>query len=59
VAAQPWRDPTVARADLMPADAAAEFADDEEPRPAFPYLTAAEAEVRLESGQPSGPTPSR
>src|SRR6516165_1580431 len=48
VAAQPWRDPTVARADLDAfADAAAAFADDEEEPTlgAFlAYLTAAEAE---------------
>ncbi len=59
VAAQPWRDPTVARADLDAfADAAAEFANDEEEPTlgAFlAYLTAAEAEeFGLESGQPSG-----
>jgi len=59
VAAQPWRDPTVARADLDAfADAAAAFADDEEEPTlgAFlAYLTAAEAEeFGLESGQPSG-----
>ena len=48
VAAQPWRDPAVARADLDAfADAAAAFADDEEePTLAafLAYLTAAEAE---------------
>ncbi len=59
VAAQPWRDPAVARADLDAfADAAAAFADDEEEPTlgAFlSYLTAAEAEeFGLESGQPSG-----
>jgi DNA helicase II / ATP-dependent DNA helicase PcrA len=59
VAAQPWRDPAAARADLDAfADAAAVFAaDDEEPTlGAFlAYLTAAEAEeFGLESGQPSG-----
>jgi DNA helicase-2/ATP-dependent DNA helicase PcrA len=59
VAAQPWRDPTVSRADLDAfADAAAAFADDEEEPTlgAFlAYLTAAEAEeFGLESGQPSG-----
>jgi DNA helicase-2/ATP-dependent DNA helicase PcrA len=59
VAAQPWRDPTVARADLDAfADAAAAFADDQEEPTlgAFlAYLTAAEAEeFGLESGQPSG-----
>ena len=59
VAAQPWRDPAVARADLDAfADAAAAFADDEEEPTlgAFlAYLTAAEAEeFGLESGQPSG-----
>jgi DNA helicase-2/ATP-dependent DNA helicase PcrA len=59
VAAQPWRDPAVARADLDAfADAAATFADDEEEPTlgAFlAYLTAAEAEeFGLESGQPSG-----
>ncbi len=59
VAAQPWRDPTAARADLDAfADAAAAFADDEEEPTlgAFlAYLTAAEAEeFGLESGQPSG-----
>jgi ATP-dependent DNA helicase UvrD/PcrA len=59
VAAQPWRDPGVARADLDAfADAAAAFADDEEEPTlgAFlAYLTAAEAEeFGLESGQPSG-----
>jgi ATP-dependent DNA helicase UvrD/PcrA len=59
VAAQPWRDPAVARADLDAfADAAAAFADDEEePTLAafLAYLTAAEAEeYGLESGQPSG-----
>ncbi len=59
VAAQPWRDPAVARADLDAfADAAAAFAaDEEEPTlGAFlAYLTAAEAEeFGLESGQPSG-----
>src|SRR5215469_9968873 len=55
VAAQPWRDPTAARADLDAfADAAAAFADDEEEPTlgAFlAYLTAAEAEeFGLESG---------
>jgi DNA helicase-2/ATP-dependent DNA helicase PcrA len=59
VGAQPWRDPTAARADLDAfADAAATFADDEEEPTlgAFlSYLTAAEAEeFGLESGQPSG-----
>jgi DNA helicase-2/ATP-dependent DNA helicase PcrA len=59
VAAQPWRDPAAARADLDAfADAAAAFADDEEEPTlgAFlAYLTAAEAEeFGLESGQPSG-----
>ncbi|HEV3295652.1 MAG TPA: ATP-dependent helicase, partial [Streptosporangiaceae bacterium] len=59
VAAQPWRDPVAARADLDAfADAAAAFADDEEEPTlgAFlAYLTAAEAEeFGLESGQPSG-----
>ena len=59
VAAQPWRDPAVARADLDAfADAAAAFADDEEEPTlgAFlAYLTAAESEeFGLESGQPSG-----
>ena len=59
VAAQPWRDPAVARADLDAfADAAAAFADDEEEPTlgAFlAYLTAAEAEeFGLETGQPSG-----
>jgi DNA helicase-2/ATP-dependent DNA helicase PcrA len=59
VAAQPWRDPATARADLDAfADAAAAFADDEEEPTlgAFlAYLTAAEAEeFGLESGQPSG-----
>jgi ATP-dependent DNA helicase UvrD/PcrA len=59
VAAQPWRDPTSARADLDAfADAAATFADDEEEPTlgAFlAFLTAAEAEeFGLESGQPSG-----
>ncbi len=59
VAAQPWRDPAVARADLDAfADAAAAFADDEEEPTlgAFlAFLTAAEAEeFGLESGQPSG-----
>jgi DNA helicase-2/ATP-dependent DNA helicase PcrA len=59
VAAQPWRDPTAARADLDAfADAAAAFADDEEEPTlgAFlAFLTAAEAEeFGLESGQPSG-----
>jgi DNA helicase-2/ATP-dependent DNA helicase PcrA len=59
VSAQPWRDPTAARADLDAfADAAATFADDEEEPTlgAFlAYLTAAEAEeFGLESGQPSG-----
>jgi len=59
VAAEPWRDPAVARADLDAfADAAAAFADDEEEPTlgAFlAFLTAAEAEeFGLESGQPSG-----
>ena len=59
VAAQPWRDPAAARADLDAfADAAATFADDEEEPTlgAFlAYLTAAEAEeFGLESGRPSG-----
>ncbi len=59
VAAQPWRDPAAARADLDAfADAAAAFADDEEEPTlgAFlAFLTAAEAEeFGLESGQPSG-----
>jgi DNA helicase-2/ATP-dependent DNA helicase PcrA len=59
VAAQPWRDPAVARADLDAfADAAAAFADDEEePTLAafLAYLTAAEAEeFGLEAGRPSG-----
>ena len=59
VAAQPWRDPAVARADLDAfADAAAAFADDEEePTLAafLAYLTAAEAEeYGLEAGRPSG-----
>src|SRR5262249_56546029 len=59
VAAQPWRDPTVARADLDAfADAAAAFADDEEEPTlgAFlAYLTAAEAEeFGLEAGRPGG-----
>ncbi|HEY6276598.1 MAG TPA: PD-(D/E)XK nuclease family protein [Streptosporangiaceae bacterium] len=59
VAAQPWRDPAAARADLDAfADAAAAFADDEEEPTlgAFlAYLTAAEAEeFGLESGRPSG-----
>jgi ATP-dependent DNA helicase UvrD/PcrA len=59
VAAQPWRDPTAARADLDAfVDAAATFADDEEEPTlgAFlAYLNAAEAEeYGLESGQPSG-----
>jgi DNA helicase-2/ATP-dependent DNA helicase PcrA len=59
VAAQPWRDPTAARADLDAfVDAAAAFADDEEEPTlgAFlAYLNAAEAEeYGLESGQPSG-----
>ena len=59
VAAQPWRDPAAARADLDAfADAAAAFADDEEEPTlgAFlSYLAAAEAEeFGLESGQPSG-----
>src|SRR5262249_54635828 len=59
VAAQPWRDPASARADLDAfADAAAAFADDEEEPTlgAFlAYLTAAETEeFGLESGQPSG-----
>ena len=59
MAAQPWRDPAVARADLDAfADAAAAFANDEEEPTlgAFlAYLTAAEAEeFGLESGQPSG-----
>jgi DNA helicase-2/ATP-dependent DNA helicase PcrA len=59
VAAQPWRDPAAARADLDAfADAAATFADDEEEPTlgAFlAYLNAAETEeYGLESGQPSG-----
>jgi ATP-dependent DNA helicase UvrD/PcrA len=59
VAAQPWRDPGAARADLDAfADAAASFADDEEEPTlgAFlAYLAAAETEeFGLESGQPSG-----
>ncbi|MBO0776056.1 MAG: ATP-dependent helicase, partial [Actinobacteria bacterium] len=59
VAAQPWRDPAAARADLDAfADAAAAFTDgDEEPTlGAFlAYLAAAEAEeFGLESGRPSG-----
>ena len=59
VAAQPWRDPAAARADLDAfADAASTFADDEEEPTlgAFlAYLTAAEAEeFGLESGRPSG-----
>jgi ATP-dependent DNA helicase UvrD/PcrA len=59
VAAQPWRDPAAARADLDAfADAAAAFADDEEEPTlgAFlAYLAAAETEeFGLESGQPSG-----
>ncbi|MBO0786356.1 MAG: ATP-dependent helicase, partial [Actinobacteria bacterium] len=59
VAAQPWRDPAAARADLDAfADEAAAFADDEEEPTlgAFlAYLTAAEAEeFGLESGRPSG-----
>jgi DNA helicase-2/ATP-dependent DNA helicase PcrA len=59
VAAQPWRDPAVARADLDAfADAAAAFADDEEePTLAafLAYLTAAEAEeYGLEAGRLSG-----
>jgi DNA helicase-2/ATP-dependent DNA helicase PcrA len=59
VAAQPWRDPATARADLDAfVDAAAAFADDDEEPTlgAFlAYLTAAEAEeYGLESGQPSG-----
>src|SRR5215831_10543917 len=59
VAAQPWRDPAAARADLDAfADAAATFADDQEEPTlgAFlAYLTAAEAEeFGLESGRPSG-----
>ncbi|HYA53505.1 MAG TPA: ATP-dependent DNA helicase, partial [Streptosporangiaceae bacterium] len=59
VAAQPWRDPAAARADLDAfADAASAFAgDQEEPTlGAFlAYLTAAEAEeFGLESGRPSG-----
>jgi DNA helicase II / ATP-dependent DNA helicase PcrA len=59
VAAQPWRDPAAARADLDAfADAAATFADDEEEPTlgAFlAFLTAAEAEeFGLESGRPSG-----
>ena len=59
VAAQPWRDPAVARADLDAfADAAAAFADDEEePTLAafLTYLAAAEAEeFGLEAGRPSG-----
>jgi DNA helicase II / ATP-dependent DNA helicase PcrA len=59
VAAQPWRDPAAARADLDAfADAASMFADDQEEPTlgAFlAYLTAAEAEeFGLESGRPSG-----
>jgi ATP-dependent DNA helicase UvrD/PcrA len=59
VAAQPWRDPAVARADLDAfADAAAAFADDEEEPTlgAFlAFLTAAEAEeFGLEAGRLSG-----
>ena len=59
VAAQPWRDPAAARADLDAfTDAAAAFADGEEEPTlgAFlAYLTAAEAEeFGLESGRPSG-----
>ncbi|HEY5987671.1 MAG TPA: PD-(D/E)XK nuclease family protein, partial [Streptosporangiaceae bacterium] len=59
VAAQPWRDPAAARADLDAfADAAAAFADDEEEPTlgAFlAYLAAAETEeFGLEAGQPSG-----
>ena len=59
VAAQPWRDPAAARADLDAfADAASTFADDQEEPTlgAFlAYLTAAEAEeFGLESGRPSG-----
>jgi DNA helicase-2/ATP-dependent DNA helicase PcrA len=59
VAAQPWRDPAAARADLDAfADAASAFADDQEEPTlgAFlAYLTAAEAEeFGLESGRPSG-----
>jgi DNA helicase II / ATP-dependent DNA helicase PcrA len=59
VAAQPWRDPAAARADLDAfADAASSFADDQEEPTlgAFlAYLTAAEAEeFGLESGRPSG-----
>ncbi|MGE5135800.1 MAG: UvrD-helicase domain-containing protein, partial [Gemmatimonadota bacterium] len=59
VAAQPWRDPAAARADLDAfTDAAASFADGEEEPTlgAFlAYLTAAEAEeFGLESGRPSG-----
>ncbi len=59
VAAQPWRDPAVARADLDAfTDAAAAFADDDEEPTlvAFlAYLAAAEAEeFGLEAGRPSG-----
>ena len=59
VAAQPWRDPAAARADLDAfADAASTFADDQQEPTlgAFlAYLTAAEAEeFGLESGRPSG-----
>ncbi len=59
VAAQPWRDPAAARADMDAfVDAAATFADDQEEPTlgAFlAYLTAAEAEeFGLESGRPSG-----
>ena len=59
VAAQPWRDPAAARADLDAfADAASTFADDQEEPTlgAFlAYLAAAEAEeFGLESGRPSG-----
>jgi DNA helicase-2/ATP-dependent DNA helicase PcrA len=59
VAARPWRDPAVARADLDAfADAAAAFAGDEQEPTlgAFlAYLTAAEAEeFGLEPGQPGG-----
>jgi DNA helicase-2/ATP-dependent DNA helicase PcrA len=59
VAAQPWRDPAAARADLDAfADASSTFADDQEEPTlgAFlAYLTAAEAEeFGLESGRPSG-----
>jgi DNA helicase-2/ATP-dependent DNA helicase PcrA len=59
VAAQPWRDPAAARADLDAfADEAAAFSGDEEEPTlgAFlAYLTAAEVEeFGLESGRPSG-----